>query len=272
MRFRAAKWIAMSVVSIAAFACASISTEADACCGFFSSLFGCGGCGPRCCRPAYPCAPAGCPTGTYYGPVVYNNCAPCATGCSPCATGNCSTGNCTVGSSTGSNLSAPAPDADPKFTPKQKTFIDDHSGSSGSGLGQPGDLPDRTKTDPDAEDGARRLQNRDGNTGFERPINADGTESGDADSGSSSGTRAGSSKSDKSKKGPPASKPADDTDGDTRHAPRISIDEKVAWRAAPVRTRMTGKTQTASARLVRLPAYPKSEWLPVDGDSKIAKN
>src|SRR5262245_24889350 len=248
MRFRAAKWIAMSVVSIAAFAGASISTEADACCGFFSGLFGCGGCGPRCCRPAYQCAPAGCPTGTYYGPVVYNNCAPCSTGCAPCATGNCSTGNCTVGSSTGSSLSAPAPDPDPKFNAKQKSGVPDtFKRQDDSDLGTSGDLP-RTNTDPDGQDGANRSNSRDDSASFKRPLNADGTEADETDSGSSRGTRSGSLKSDKKKSGPPASKPNDEPEEGARHAPRISIDEKVAWRTAPVRTRMTGKAQTASAR------------------------
>ena len=72
----------------------------------------------------------------------------------------------------------------------------------------------------------------------------------------------------KGKKGP-GTKRADDAEGAGK-APTISIDEKVAWRSAPVRKRIEVRTHTANARLVRLPAYPKSEWLPVDIDSKVA--
>jgi hypothetical protein len=284
MRLRAAKWIAMSVISTTAFACASMTTEADACCGFFSALFGCGGCGPRCCRPAYPCGPSGCSTGSCYGPVVYNNCspcatgcaAPCATGCAPCATGNCTTGNCdtgncTIGSTAGSSMSAPAPDPDPNFKAKQKTGAPRtfENGSTDSEMGSSGPLP-RTGSDTNTEEGAGRLNNRDGNVGFQSPRNAGNAEGDDADSRSKTGTGAAK------KKSPvvPRAKDGDEegTDGARRAPTIISVDEKVAWRAAPVRTRVGVKTQTASARLVRLPAYPKSEWLPVDGDSKIAKN
>ena len=287
MRFRAAKWIAMSVVSTVAFASASIATQADACCGFFSALFGCGGCGPRCCRPAYPsCAPSGCSTGSYYGPVVYNNCAPCATGCSPCGTGgcstgncatgncttgNCDTGNCTVGSTVGSSLSPPAPDPDPNFKAKQRTGTPrTFENGADSDLGTSGTLP-RTGSDNGTDDGASRLNDRDGNIGFKSPKNSDGAEANeaDADTGSKTGTGAQKKKS----PGVPRAKDEEDGTNGARRAPTIiSVDEKVAWRAAPVRTRVGAKTQTASARLVRLPAYPKSDWLPVDGDSKIAKN
>ncbi len=276
MRFRAAKWIAMSVVTTVAFAFASVATEADACCGFFSCLFGCGGCGPRCCPP--PCGPSGCSTGTLYGPVVYNNCAPCATGCSPCATGNCSTGNCstgncltgncTVDSTVGGSMTAPAPDPDPNFKAKQKSGAPSTFRDGDSDLGTSGSMP-RTDSDTKTDDGASRLNKRDGNIGFQTPRNAANTDGDAADD--DAGSRSGASK--KKSPGVPRAKDGDEGSGDTRRAPTIiSVDEKVAWRAAPVRTRMGAKTQTASARLVRLPAYPKSEWLPVDADSKIAKN
>lgn len=281
MKLRAAKWFAMSVVTTAAFGLASISTEAEACCGFWNCLFGwCGGCGPRCYRPAYGgpssgCS-SGCSTGGYYGPIVYNNCAPCATGCSPCGTGsgtgNCATGNCGVGSTSGSSLIAPAPDPDPNFRAKQRgtpeTYMREKEGSSDSELGNSGNLP-RTNQDTDGENGASRLNQRD-ESGFAAPRNAGASSDEDDSSGSTSKSGTGTRR----RKDPsvPRADDGDDSNDGARRAPTISVDEKVAWRAAPVRSRTGAKAHTASARLVRLPAYPKSEWLPVDGESKIARN
>jgi hypothetical protein len=168
-------------------------------------------------------------------------------------------------------MSAPAPDPDPNFKAKQKNGAPPTyrgNGSTDSEMGSSGPLP-RTGSDTNTEDGASRLNNRDGNVGFQSPRNAGNAEGDDADSGSKTGT--GTQK----KKSPGVPRAKDDEEGNdgARRAPTIiSVDEKVAWRAAPVRTRVGAKTQTASARLVRLPAYPKSEWLPVDGDSKVAKN
>jgi hypothetical protein len=106
-------------------------------------------------------------------------------------------------------------------------------------------------------------------TGFQ-PINkargaAAGSTGGDA---GSSSKNPGSSKA--SKKGPNPQK-IDDEDGKgAGKAPPISIDEKVAWRSRPTRTRVETRSHLGSARLVRLPAYPQSEWLPVDSESKVA--
>ena len=116
MKFRAAKWLAMSLVTVSAFAIASASTEAEACCGLWQCLFGwCGGCRPACspCGPSMGgCGPAGCPTSSYYGPVVYRGCAPCATSCAPCgiASTGCATGDCSLGSSSSTMPPAPAPE------------------------------------------------------------------------------------------------------------------------------------------------------------------
>lgn len=53
--------------------------------------------------------------------------------------------------------------------------------------------------------------------------------------------------------------------------PTVSLDEKIAWRAAPERKRLTIGKAVGNARLVRLPAYPKSDWIPVDAEAKVAK-
>jgi hypothetical protein len=72
------------------------------------------------------------------------------------------------------------------------------------------------------------------------------------------------------RKSPPLDK-ANDDQGSTRPV-TINLDEKVAWRTAPARTRIDIHPRISNARLVRLPAYPKSDWMPVDDESKIAKN
>jgi len=77
----------------------------------------------------------------------------------------------------------------------------------------------------------------------------------------------------KGKKSPEApSIPADDEAGSgAGHLPTLNLDEKVAWRSPPERKRMALKVRTANARLVRVPAYPKSDWTPVEPESKVAK-
>jgi hypothetical protein len=153
---------------------------------------------------------------------------------------------------------APAADPDPRFRAKQnsgnaKTFDDDSS------LGNSGKL-NRTDSDTGTDQGSTRTNSRSGQAAFQGPIR-------DADE------KDGSEAADKEKKSPGVPKANDEegTNGARRGPAIISLDEKVAWRAAPVRSRMGSKPAIASARLVRLPAYPKSEWLPVDSDSKIAK-
>src|SRR5437764_177500 len=139
MKFRAAKWLAMSLVTVSAFAIASASTEAEACCGLWQCLFGwCGGCRPACspCGPSMGgCGPAGCPTSSYYGPVVYRGCAPCATSCAPCgiASTGCATGDCSLGSSSSTMPPAPAPEPNDVWNRRKqqnKTYVDPQGNSS----------------------------------------------------------------------------------------------------------------------------------------------
>jgi hypothetical protein len=96
----------------------------------------------------------------------------------------------------------------------------------------------------------------------------------DGDTGDGSATDGSESKSNSRgsskarKKGPGA--PRIDDGSNTRKAPTINLDDKVAWRSAPARTRIESRRHDANARLVRLPAYPKSDWLPVESESKVA--
>ena len=274
MRLRAAKWLAMSLVTVSAFAFASGSTEAEACCGLWQALFGwCGGCRSQCspCGPAMGgCGPAGCPTGSYYGPVVYGRCSPCGVGCSPCApscspcgiaSSGCATGDCSVGSSFGTPT-APPPEPNDVWNQKKRTYAPGSGNSSDSDLGPSG---------PIEKSGSGRLNQQDDQT-FQKARTADDPDATDDQGNASPASKTNDSSSSKSgKKGPAAPKARDGEDPDSSRAPTISVDEKVAWRTAPARTRLETRPRTVSARIVRLPAYPKSDWLPVEGESKVAK-
>lgn len=269
MRLRAAKWLVMSLVTVSAFAFASASTEAEACCGLFQCLFGwCGGCRSQCspCGPAMGgCGPSGCSTGSYYGPVVYRGCAPCAPSCSPCgiASTGCATGDCSVGSSSSGTPTAPIPEPNDVWNNKKKqqnkTFADPPDSELGPN-GRP------------AGSGSESRLNQEDDGAFKKARTFEETDAND-DQGSlspaSKKSDSGSSKA--SKKGPAAPKASDKDDQDSTRAPTISVDDKVAWRNAPARTRVESRPRTVSARIVRLPAYPKSDWLPVEGESKVAK-
>jgi hypothetical protein len=52
--------------------------------------------------------------------------------------------------------------------------------------------------------------------------------------------------------------------------PTLNLDDKVASLPGPERKRLTLKPNVANARLIRLPAYPKSDWIPVESEAKIA--
>ena len=287
MRLRAVKWLVMSVVTVSAFAMASATTEAEACCGLFQCLFGwCGGCRSRCSSPCGPaaggcgtgncgpgnCGPGGCSTSSYYGPVVYRGCAPCASGCSPCAVASapCAAGDCYIGSSSSSSgagtpiAPAPLPNDDWKNRkkPQNKTF-DESSGSSSEGdLGASG---------RPAKSGAGSQLNQEDNSAFKKARTGEETDAKDDQGSLSPASKKNNASSKNGKKGPNTPKASDVEDPGSSHAPTISVDEKVAWRTFPARTRLETRPRTVSARIVRLPAYPKSDWLPVEGESTVAK-
>lgn len=270
MRLRAAKWLAMSLVSLSAFAFASGSTEAEACCGLWQALFGwCGGCRSQCspCGPAMGgCGPSGCPTASYYGPVVYGRCSPCAPSCSPCgiASGGCATGDCSVGSSSVGVPTAPPPEPNDKWnkSTRPRTYAPGSENAPDSDLGPSG---------PIERSGSDRLNQQDDQT-FKKTRTGDDPDAIDDQGNASPASKTNDSNSSKAgRKGPPSPKASEAEAPDSSRAPTISVDDKVAWRTAPARTRLETRPRTASARIVRLPAYPKTDWLPVEGDSKIAK-
>lgn len=266
MRLVAAKWFAMAVLSTAAFGVACAPNDAEACCGFFRNLFGCcgggcygGGCGygPR----MSPCGPAGCG-------VTYSNygCSPCSVGCSPCGispcgTGGCATGNCGVSIPASCETTAPNENWQKS---QQKTYADPAPADGTAKETEPGKLQN-DGTGASLGTGAFKPGQLPGNTvqGFKPAAQADSN---------ASGSKASSPASSKeSKKGPPAKKADGDEGSNSGKRPAISIDDKVASRSAPLRTRIENRSHTGTARLVRLPAYPASDWIPVDSDSKVAK-
>jgi hypothetical protein len=247
MKYLSVKTTALSIASLAAFACASFSAQADACCGFFAALFGCGGC-QSCCRPACapcsPCGPSGCSTSTYYGPIVYSSygCSSCD---SPCGTGGCASGNCAV--NVNGTSPAIAPDADPEFRQKKK-----NSGTPETYRN------DGNRTGNDAGDGTSGQGGQNGNISLQNSTNGKGNDD-----------------KPKEKKSPNVPKAdgdeKDDTTGIRRGPAIINLDDRIAWRSAPTRTRIGVRPPAATARLVRLPAYPKTEWQPIENEEKVAK-
>lgn len=292
MKFPAAKLIATIACSLSMLGAAA---PTEACC-FLSSLFGC--CSPRygaCYAPSgcSPCGPSGCST-SYYSPgcstgscgsTAYysprwssscNTCAPCGTGCSPCgsscAGGACASGDCAVSSAAGSTSVAP-PVADPTWRKKTpETYAPQNggtgsssgssSGNDASGAGSSGPSGG-TRTKPEGF----RNDEEDSTSNFKPPMGTDIQQTGGEESGDSVPVRPRGTKSPEA-----PSIPADDEAGSgAGHLPTLNLDEKVAWRSPPERKRIALKVRTANARLVRVPAYPKSDWTPVEPESKVAK-
>jgi hypothetical protein len=152
---------------------------------------------------------------------------------------------------------APTPEPNDNWDPKKKpkkTYADP-DGDLGPN-GRPAGSGSKLNKDDDASKKARTEETEaNDEQGSRSPASKK------ADSAASKGNR----------RGPAAPKASEKEDPDSSHAPTISVDEKVAWRIAPARTRVEARPRTVSARIVRLPAYPKSDWLPVEGESKVAK-
>ncbi len=284
MRFRAAKWLTMAVLSMAALGMAS--TEAHACCGLFNCLFGwCGGgcgscnrgvgygpsmgaCGTGGCNSG-ACSAGSCSTGSYYGPTGWNWSSASGSNCSSCgelANAGCSSGNCSVGPSGNAPLE-PIPESEKLNENWQdknkKTYADEPQKTGASSRPRTGSDSGLNKTGgkPDPQFGDDQ--------GYQ-PVKAEDDAETDATANDSGTGAAGSGASRKARKVPHLPQ-IDEKDSNVRKAPTISVDDKVAWRSAPIRKRLAIGPSDAKARLVRLPAYPKSDWLPADRDSKVAR-
>jgi hypothetical protein len=286
MMSRAAKLFASVVCSTSLLA--ATAAPADACC-FLDCLFGCGKpCGGGGCPPtAYygptyggGCSTGNCGTSSYYGPSWFSpsscgsscspcgsgGCAPscnsgCSTGCAPCASGSCSTGECALGQSPS------GPPANEQWKSKDpKTFAEPVPGDGTNPM-----PPARTQTDSDFDGKNGPVGNSTGAGRFETPVTSDGKEV-QQTGGVEEKNPAIKIQPRNEKSGPSAPAIDDDKDGNgAGHLPALNLDEKVASRAAPERKRVTLKPHVAQARLIRVPAYPKSDWIPVDTDAKVAK-
>lgn len=280
MMSRAAKLLASVVCSTSLLG--AMAAPADACC-FLDCLFGCGRpCGGGGCGPAYygpttyggGCSSGSCGTSTYYGPAWYagygfgNTCAPCgsscSSGCAPCASGSCASGECALGQSP-----AVATPANEQWRSKDnvKTYIDPAPANGApSGRTQPDAGFEGKNGQPEAPTGGNttsRFQSpaTPGDSGIQQ------TGGEDENSNPIVPISPGSKKS-----GPTAPRIPDDNDeSGSGRLPTLNLDGKVASRAAPERKRVTLRPTVAKARLIRVPAYPKSDWIPVDADAKVAK-
>jgi hypothetical protein len=160
---------------------------------------------------------------------------------------------------------------------KKETFASPEPGdtsgtgnNSGTGTGEPGRL-NRTGTENGINDGSDksgRLQKDEGDE-FKPAKQVDESGNDTSATGGKQGHKAtGPSKG--PRRGPAAPRIEED-ESNAGKRPTISIDDKVAWRSPPTRTRIVARPPIAGARLVRLPAYPKSDWLPVEeSESKVA--
>ncbi len=218
---------------------------------------------PRCCRGIWP----------FCG---WRACNPCRSACSPCGlacggsacgASGCASGNC--GLNSGIVNSQPVPDPisggnAPRFDSKtapQKTFQDpiDKSPAPGAATG----------TDSGFKPAKKGTASPSGETdAFKPPVN-------EVDLGNPG------QPSRRSKVGPapqidePDAKDApevkDKNDG-ALHGPPLNLDEKITWRPAAQRERLPLAPQFGNARLVRRADFPKSEWVPVSGNARLASN
>ena len=263
MRLRALKWLMMSLASCGSIAFAlATSPEAVACFGRCCGG-GCGwGAGYRSYRPLYGCRScgAGCSSGCVSG------CAPCGSGCAPCGGLACSSGNCGV---------APAEPIAPIAQPPNSNW--DRSKRTYADPDATTTAPDasgaaaRTETDKSIEQNTRKPEQDESALGIKQKVQKKRQSTDGAAAVDESSSEESKESAKRRKKGPEIADPEDDaTARQVAPVPVVSIDEKVAWRPAPIRKRGEIHTGVASARLIRVPAYPKSEWLPSEG-TNIAK-
>lgn len=222
-------------------------------------------------RVTYGYRPAYRPVVSFYGPASYGN---CATQCSPCGVPACyspcgATGACGVnyGTANGQEQAAnPEPMPDP-------TFTNDDSETDGDGRKS----EDGSTNSEGDEDGFKSRRSGD---------DADGPQGIEAFKQPATGNDDGSVIDDKQ---PAPAKGDDDTSGagggnneegntDKKAAARrplrirpLNLDDKIAWRAVPQRTRLSVRASFSSPKIARTIVKPNSQWLPVPADQKIVQ-
>lgn len=250
MRFRALKWLTMALASAGSivFALATTSTEAVACFGRCCGSSW-GGCRPVY-RPVYYGPMSRCGSGCWSG--CQSGCAPCGLACSACDSGcsPCASGGCGVAPASGKLTPTP----DPKWNPSQRTYAPESNSNGTNGAAA------RTQADSDIDHETRKAEE------------AAQEKANEKEAADNEGAAAGRSGSAKGRKKGPAIDPVDETEEQTAvPVPTVSIDEKIVWRPAPIRKRSEPHHNVANARLVRLPAYAKSGWLPADASNVASK-
>ena len=153
---------------------------------------------------------------------------------------------------------------------KKKTYADPAPAPGDTGLGEPGRLDQRTNSESGSDDVDRSKELQEDDDNAAQPINRAGDTGTNSAGGASTTKNRGSGSPPGNKKGPKTPVIEEDNPENGK-LPAIRIDEKVAWRSAPTRTRIEVRTHAASARLVRLPAYPTSGWLPGDSETEVAR-
>jgi hypothetical protein len=278
MKIIAARLMAPLACSLILGGVAAVPIEAGIVPCIWNTLFGpgCGSggnCGANYGPGAYGgggCSSGNCGT-AYYAPGNCGACAPCGgSACAPCAGSACapySSGDCVP-----RGQSPAAPRVDDQWKKKRTFDQEESSGVNGGGAGSTGGAGSSGRTIPDSGlDGTKKkpdgLQDDGESTeAFKKPAEGEAAEI------EPTGGSAPTPVHPKGKKSPSPPKIPDDNDeSGSLRAPSINLDEKIAWRAAPERKRATIKKDVANARLIRLPAYPRSDWLPVDPESNVAR-
>lgn len=233
--------------------------------GLFGRGAACGTCAPVCAPACGTCGPACGPC----GPVCGDACASgCNTGCGTA----CASNTCGVSGQAAAPLT-PVPD-NRNFESPQQTYRDEPMPGGGAPPVAPGASPAPGPARPPASapDAPAPNSAPAAAPGFgpakQRPANV-----GNPDSSAFKPPVEKPAPADPKKNTtPPPKIPEDKDDGkEAGQGPTLNLDEKVTWRATPERRRLTIKPAYTHARLVRMPAYPESDWMPVNGDSKLAK-
>ncbi|MGQ0634477.1 MAG: hypothetical protein ACT4QC_07700 [Planctomycetaceae bacterium] len=255
---------------LAAFVCVSSvwgASAAPAEAFFFPCCWGgCGGGGYGCGYRAYDapapfgrCGPGGCGVSSYYAPVYGapcgSACSPCGVACAPCGGAACASGSCAPSA----NSTSPTPDPLWETKKQPETFAPDAGATPPSG-----GPDDRNDSDADFQRSERSGAGRQSYK-VQRP--SGGAPGADSQLGDPVPvTPRGSSFH-----LPAVPNVSREQEFRSPELPTINLDDKIAWRAAPERKRLTKEAPIRNARLVRRPTYPAGDWLPVEPESKVAR-
>jgi hypothetical protein len=186
---------------------------------------------------------------SYYSPacstcqpcgIAYPPCSPCAVGCSPCGiTGSCPSGNCAVSSRT------PVP-ADDNWRPTPADDGPPPTYKEGDGFGASGQ-----SEDPDA-DGGRESESLKPATDVPQ---RNGAPVKDPEADDANDKEAGEE--------------AQPAKTDEVVFPPLNVDDKITWRARPIRKRLTIRSRFPTPSIARNRVNPNDKWVSVPTETKI---